>query len=132
MKKGFSITYLFMIAIAAYCTYGVFYSYLSLDKIMWGAIFGILFCLRYILKDILKVGYVSMTQSSDEITGNQKFLYMLQKAFSFAIYISPLIIAFSDLIYSKASLVFITIAMITISLDLLLWSMRKNNKDVLV
>ena len=73
-----------------------------------------------------------MTQYTNEMTAKQKFLYMLQKAFSFGIYVSPLIIAFKDLIYSRVSLIFICIAMITIILDLLLWSMRKKNEDVLI
>ena len=50
MKKGISISFILMTAIAAYCTYGIIYSYFSLDKIMWGAVFGVLFCIRYMLK----------------------------------------------------------------------------------
>lgn len=121
-----------MIGIAAYCTYGIIYAYIELDKIMWGAFLGILFSFRYILKDSLKVGYATMTQSIEKMTNLHKRFYYLQQAFSFGVYVSPLIIIFADLMYSKACIVLILIILITIILDLILWSIRKRNKDILV
>jgi len=116
-----------MVSLIAFATYGVLRAFIQEEKIMWGAIFAMLFAIRKIIKDNLRVGYSRYSVEIDDLTDKERLLHQIQAGLSFAFYVSGFVIIFSKMFYDPAIIFLIIIAILTIIFDIYIYFKKRNS-----
>lgn len=62
MKKYTLFSNIMMTGLIALSIYGILWTYIYEERIMWGAIFAMLFAIRKVIKDSLKVALLVQQQ----------------------------------------------------------------------
>lgn len=118
MSKYIVFSNIMMSCLIALSTYGILWGYFHEGKLMWSAIFTILFAIRIVTKDNLKVGFSRYSLEFDKLIASEKFLYYLQGGLSFSFYVGAFIIAINKLIYDPSVIFLTLLAIMTTSVDI--------------
>lgn len=131
MKKYILFSNIMMTGLIALSIYGILWTYIYEERIMWGAIFAMLFAIRKVIKDSLKVGFSRYSVEVDKLTSNEKFLHQFQGGLSFSFYIAGFIIIVNQVLYDPAIIFLIIIAILTIIFDIYIFFRKKRSKLLL-
>lgn len=117
MRKHITFINITMSGLIALSVYGIFMGYYDEKKIKWVFIFLMLYGVRMITKEILKVGFSEYFLKFEMLTVRGKFLCFLQGGLSIPMYFAPLIIVINNLLYENSVIFLMLLAIVTITVD---------------